>query len=66
MGALDALDVFGTDQDASLHRDLPTAETWFEFEERAAVLEFDAGYSRPEAERLALWKVNASHQRKTT
>lgn len=28
-----------------------------EFEERAAVLEFDGGYSRAEAERRALWEI---------
>ena len=29
-------------------------DSWLEFEERAAILEFDGGYSREEAERLAL------------
>ena len=30
------------------------------FEERAAILEYDGGHSRPEAERLALIEVGAT------
>ena len=30
-----------------------TIYNWYEFEERAAILEFDGGFSRTEAERLA-------------
>lgn len=33
-------------------------EDWIEFEERAAILEFDGGHSREEAERLALVELD--------
>jgi hypothetical protein len=37
-----------------------------EFEERAAIREFDGGYSRPEAERLARADINAPRERPRT
>ena len=35
-------------------------DAWVEFEERAAILEFDGGYSREEAERLAQIELGIS------
>lgn len=51
------------DHELAMLLDLPagwTVNNWFDFEERAAILELDGGLDRSEAERLALVQCGLS------